>query len=118
MENTVTEVPSPWDLDGNAYWFLYTNSASTPLSEGHYDPHEKIAADGSEGVFKGGLASVLVYRYKNSPVGPYDELLIVPGKFTNPINGEEHLRISRIYVSTEASVYNGMSIFFVSGLCF
>lgn len=63
--------------------------------------------------FHGGLASVQILRYRSSPVGPYDELLIVPGKFSHTTNdngvlvNKKNLRVSRIYVSQKESCYNG-----------
>jgi acetoacetate decarboxylase len=50
-------------------------------------------------------------RYSNSQpqtsgVGPYKELLFIPGVFH--INGRYTYSISKIYVSTEASVRSGI----------
>lgn len=44
-------------------------------------------------------------------VGPYDELAYVPGQFETP-GGNNHLRITNIYVSSEASIYNGRVFLF------
>lgn len=51
----------------------------------------------------------MVLRYTESPVGPYDELLIIPGAFDSPpfSDDKENPRVTRIYVSTLASVING-----------
>lgn len=41
-------------------------------------------------------------------VGPYDEVIWIPGSYeTPPLEGTRMVRISRIYVSTVESVYNG-----------
>lgn len=40
--------------------------------------------------------------------GPYDEIIWVPGKFDIPLTGKTASRITRIYVSSKESVYNGM----------
>jgi hypothetical protein len=41
------------------------------LPKGVYDPLEEIWADESLGVFKGGIGSVLIVRYSDTPVGKY-----------------------------------------------
>jgi hypothetical protein len=48
----------------------------------------------------GGIGTVMAVRYTSSGVGPYDELLCIP-RLLPPYT------ISRIYVSTEASVASG-----------
>lgn len=60
---------------------------------------------------------VQVIRYTDTPVGPYDELLIVPGTFgyhTGGVEGsgeaikeEKHMRVTRIYVSQKQTCWNG-----------
>ena len=44
-------------------------------------------------------------------LGPYDELIWVPGAFTVPQTGKKQRRITRIYVSAKESAYNGTNIF-------
>jgi hypothetical protein len=76
---------------------------------------------------KGGLAMVQVVRYTESPVGPYDEMLIVPGYFEYDSkhidkHGErikgQNVRVSRIYVDSKATCWNGRkSKFSVSTGC-
>jgi hypothetical protein len=85
------------------------------LPKGVYDPLQEACGDKEYGEFKGGLGAVMVVRYSDTPVGPYDELILVPGNFTVPqrSNGalpkipKKALRISRIYVSQRTTVYNG-----------
>lgn len=61
----------------------------------------------------GGLGMIQVIRYSESPVGPYDELLVVPGNFEHPFAQKEgsknsnNLRLTRIYVSQERTCWNG-----------
>jgi len=55
--------------------------------------------------YKGGFGSVMLVDYHQSEAGPYRELLFIPGKFS--FWGQKHYSISKIYVSTEASVQNG-----------
>ncbi|PWN39108.1 hypothetical protein IE81DRAFT_326860 [Ceraceosorus guamensis] len=65
----------------------------------------KIRAAADE--FRGGPGGWILYRYTHSPVGPYDELIYVAGLFKSPSAGNTALRITNIYVSSTASVYNG-----------
>ncbi len=64
----------------------------------------------------GGLYSIQILRYLDSPVGSYDELLVSPGAFAYPFEAEgggkkrkerRNLRITRIYVSSKEACYNG-----------
>lgn len=59
---------------------------------------------------------VQIIRYTESPVGPYDELVLVPGNFeyeSNELDAQgkrekkKNLKVSRIYVSQEKTCYNG-----------
>jgi len=102
-------VPAPWKLSGEVYWFFISTPSQLP--EGAYAPLEAASFFASEeaGKFRGGpfgSAVVQVVRYHDSPVGPYDEILYIPGTFETPTGGA-NLRITRIYVSTDASIYNG-----------
>ncbi|KAG9053131.1 hypothetical protein FS842_008627 [Serendipita sp. 407] len=107
------EAPAPWILKGEAYWFITSVfGRSTPsITPSYFDLLEaqsaKLATE--PGAFKGGVGMAVVMRYTESPVGAYDELLIVPGAFTSPKfdKDKENIRITRIYVSTLASLYNG-----------
>lgn len=49
----------------------------------------------------------MIVRYKETPVGPYDEVIWMPGYFEVPGTGRKHARITRIYVSSLESVFNG-----------
>lgn len=59
-------------------------------------------------------------RYTDSPVGPYDEMIVVPGGFEYEREDEggrrvkkRNPRITRIYVSQKDTCYNGRkSMFF------
>lgn len=57
---------------------------------------------------------IQIIRYRDSPVGPYDELLVVPGSFDWSRDGPDgrrevgrNPRITRIYVSQKHTCYNG-----------
>ncbi|TGZ81822.1 hypothetical protein EX30DRAFT_371032 [Ascodesmis nigricans] len=112
--------PAPWpNLKAQSLCLFTTTSASTtPIDAAWYAPLEAnspFADPAKSGKFLGGLAMVMLVRYEDTPVGPYDELLWVPGRFEVPREGrvdggegkEEKLRVTRIYVSTRESTVNG-----------
>jgi hypothetical protein len=90
--------PAPWQLRGEAYAFL----TKLPLPRGRaelFAPSE--LAEARFGQF--GLVAFV--EYTQSPVGPYRELLFIPGTFRF---GKRRLpTITKIYVSTRASLDNG-----------
>ncbi|KAL4972649.1 hypothetical protein BDW66DRAFT_169443 [Aspergillus desertorum] len=124
---------SPWTLRAKSWTFLYTspntNTTTEPSSRnanntagvlqsvlppGAYHPFETIHAsalqqlsDGSSQFQELWLKAVMVIRYEDTDVGPYDELILIPGRAVNPETGKKEMRISNIYVSTDASVWNG-----------
>src|SRR5262245_61022490 len=88
-------VPPPWRLTGSGYILLY-----------RWFPRDFVAVQGQvppalAGSFKGGASAVMVVNYENSEVGPYRELLFIPGLF------ERGFSITRTYVSSQASVDSG-----------
>lgn len=62
-----------------------------------------------ESIFGSCIADIIATRYHDTPVGTYDELLIVPGKFEVGEAGKEKemLRVTRIYVSGRGTLWNG-----------
>lgn len=55
--------------------------------------------------FSGGLGYVMLVNYTESPVGPYKELLVIPGKFKTQFGSQQ--TISKIYVDSERSLNSG-----------
>lgn len=106
---TPGHVPAPWTCKCETYWLLLT--LRSPLSPAIYAPLEAIHAPiASNNAFKGGLGMIQIVRYLDTPVGPYDELLVIPGNFQTPCEiqkGKPRLRIPRIYVSEREAMYNG-----------
>lgn len=49
----------------------------------------------------------MIVRYKDTSVGPYDEVIWMPGYFEVPGTRRKHARIAGIYVSRVESVFNG-----------
>ncbi|KAF5371775.1 hypothetical protein D9758_003367 [Tetrapyrgos nigripes] len=102
----VQAAPAPWELKGRSWGFMLPalkKNVSFPSGWA-----ESFQADvlGSGGEFIGGVGMMLLVQYTESPVGPYDELIYIPGKWKYP-DGTVGARISRIYVSTKESTENG-----------
>ncbi|KAF2820542.1 hypothetical protein CC86DRAFT_374237 [Ophiobolus disseminans] len=107
----VQRAKGPWAMKAESY-MLFMRLKELP--KGVYDPLQEEWSDEENGKFQGGLGAVMVVRYLDTPVGPYDELILVPGNFAvpQPASGlpkipKRALRISRIYVSQRTTVYNG-----------
>ncbi|KID70324.1 uncharacterized protein G6M90_00g085520 [Metarhizium brunneum] len=113
---SIPAVAPPWQLTGDVYFFSWW-SRSSQLPAHAYSPLEAGSefAAAASGRPVGGLGMIQILRYRDSPVGPYDEMLVVPGSFDwsrdtsdgRPAGVGRNPRISRIYVSQERSCYNG-----------
>jgi len=101
MRDYVTDLqppPPPWALRGTGYVLLYwfqryefrLKAFTQPALSDHW---------------RGGLGALVWMDYRQSPVGPYREILFIPGRFA--FNGRRDWSISRIYVETLASVIGG-----------
>lgn len=100
MNATIPLAPAPWKLTGRGWLFLYRlpqEAASIP----------ELLPRESCGPYLGGLAALMLVDYASSDVGPYQELLFIPGRFRH--QNEKYYSISRIWVSTKASVVNGQN---------
>jgi hypothetical protein len=91
-------IPPPWALDGDGYIFAYRFDRAWAAEAGFIPPH-------LAGRLRFGLGTVMLVNYRASGVGPYRELLFIPGLFDDA--GRRAFSITRIYVSTEASVVSG-----------
>lgn len=94
----VKDAPTPWTLTGDVA-YLFVHGSRTALDSFNENP------DPSQSPFRGGCGGMILVRYNDSPVGPYDELLLVPGCYQ--FGDTTYYRISQIYVSSMASVING-----------
>ncbi|KAK7044534.1 hypothetical protein R3P38DRAFT_3176784 [Favolaschia claudopus] len=100
------DAPAPWKLKGRTWAFLVSPSGSaTSFPAGWSDPIE-VDALATGGEFIGGVGVVQIVSYDESPVGPYNELIYVPGRWKYS-DGTKAFRITRIYVSTKESTMNG-----------
>jgi hypothetical protein len=91
--------PAPWKLKGKGYILLFRFSKQEIEAD-------KFLSDFFRENFCGGFASLMIVEYQSSDAGPYNELLLIPGKFK--YKGQKKNTISKIYVSTMASVENGI----------
>lgn len=93
----IIDAPAPWTLTGDvAYLFLHGPRTAQESFNENSDP--------SRSPFRGGHGGMMLVRYTTSPVGPYDELLLVPGCYQ--FGDATYYRISQIYVSSIDSVIN------------
>ncbi|MFL0682143.1 MAG: acetoacetate decarboxylase family protein [Algoriphagus aquaeductus] len=92
----VLKAPPPWTLQGEGILLFFKFKKEWVEEQGHLPAHLK-------GKFKGGLGYVMLVDYQKSPVGPYHEVLIIPGKFRKT----RRQAITKIYVDSEASTQNG-----------
>ncbi|WP_086542459.1 acetoacetate decarboxylase family protein [Algoriphagus antarcticus] len=90
------QAPAPWKLQGEGIILIYKFSRNWVETYGNLPEHLK-------GKFIGGLGYLMFLNYQSSPIGPYKELLVIPGKFA-PYGKQT---ITKIYVSSEVSAQNG-----------
>ena len=90
--------PAPWQLSGSGY------IVAIRLPDSMTD-QELFVPDSLQGTRKGRLAVMMFVDYAQSDVGPYHELLFIPGQFR--FSDGYHRSITRIFVSTWDSVVNG-----------
>ena len=91
-------VSAPWTLTGNGYILLYKFPKSFVKENGFLLPESNLE-------FTGGFGTIMLVDYHASDVGPYRELLFVPGMFQ--YGDKKHYSITKIYVSSTSSVING-----------
>ncbi|KAI0262232.1 hypothetical protein BC834DRAFT_959000 [Gloeopeniophorella convolvens] len=115
----VSSAPPAWDLKAQLYLFMAPVTPANRedpvlqgLPTGSYDPLEQVhpaalAPVNGAPQWKGGAANVVLVRYADSPVGPYDELIFIVTGFASPHEKGTAGRITAIYVSTDKSVWNG-----------
>jgi hypothetical protein len=99
-DDNLIVAPAPWSLVGKGYIILIKIDPEFVKIKGFVP--EALSAS-----FKGRLGVIMYLDYISSDVGPYKELLFIPGMFS--IGGKDHFSITKIYVSTMASVINGQN---------
>ena len=94
------QAPAPWTLTGQGY-LIALKMPEEVLDSCTFTPSSLRKSRRSK------LSLAMLVNYDSSPVGPYQELLFIPGSFQ--FNDARRASISRIYVSSQASVTNGRS---------
>ena len=108
MSNIINEsikAPAPWQLTGEAFVILYKFSKE-------FIENNSFLADYQKKAWNGGIGTVMVVNYATSAVGPYFELLFIPGKIKSKdftVKNLSGYSISKIYVSSQTSVDNGIA---------
>lgn len=99
-DSTVSDAPAPWELQGRGYISVLR------FAPGWLREHGGIPDSLRDRQRPSRHALMMFVDYESSPVGPYRELLFIPGRFDFAA-GRCCFSISRIYVSTLNSVING-----------
>ena len=90
--------PAPWQLEGSGYIVLMR------LPSKHLQSRVSDA-DQVPGRLLTGISVLMLVDYRSSPVGPYREILFIPGRFR--IGRQKFWSITDICVSTAESVTAG-----------
>lgn len=90
--------PAPWDLKGYGYIIAFRFPKE-------FTQENSFIPTTLKERFSGGIGAVMFINYENSAVGPYKELMFIPGKFK--FSKKNKYSITKIYVSTNDSVVNG-----------
>ena len=99
MEPEPKIAPAPWTLHGDGVVMI------VHFPEAFVREHGFLADFQRDG-YRGYVGTVMLVDYHRSGVGPYRELLFIPGVFR--LGGQITFSISKIYVSTYDSVWNGI----------
>jgi hypothetical protein len=91
--------PPPWTLHGDGLVLIAHFPESFVRQHGFLQDYQQAA-------YRGWIGTVMLVDYHSSGVGPYRELLFIPGLFS--LAGRTVFSISKIYVSSQASVENGI----------
>ncbi|KAE8410321.1 hypothetical protein BDV36DRAFT_302863 [Aspergillus pseudocaelatus] len=109
MESPTAAGCAKWDkVKGDIFMCIARSSITEEPAAASYHDLEKDSSF-SKHIYAGGLQACIIVRYQKSPVGPYDELLWIPGAFRLPETRKTAYRATRIYVSDENAVYQGRS---------
>lgn len=100
IEAAITDAPAPWILHGRGYISILRFDPRQ-LDEDRFTP---ASLRGRRTVSP--YALMMFVDYADSAVGPYHELLFIPGRFDFGA-GRKCFSISRIFVSSMDSVING-----------
>ena len=137
----VAEAAPPWSCRCEMYWIMLSTggrpigfNGSASASSADSDPDTRTSPrdvyapleaslwselESGLGENVHGPAMLQVNRFSQTPVGAYDEMLVIPGFFSTPQanagkgkdggkgEGKSHMRVTRAYVSGKATCWNG-----------
>lgn len=130
-DELIVPAPAPWELKGTVYMLsFWTSKTSTAEVKANFNDERQLGLPpiayslleskspfvdpAASGEHIGGLSQFQIIRYTESPLGPYDELIICPGFFAyekDDTKGKrkkmKNPRITRIYVSQKSTCWNG-----------
>lgn len=100
--------PAPWELKASVAYVIPMIGLTPNVPHKAFAPLERNSSYATSGQLLAGTGLIMIVRYKDSPVGPYDEFIVIPGLYNNPKDGLiPRFRISRIYVSHKYTTWNG-----------
>jgi hypothetical protein len=100
--------PAPWELKASVAYVVPMIGLAPDAPVKAFAPLERNSSYATSGQLLASTGLMLIIRYNDSPVGPYDEFIVMPGLYNNPEDGlVPRLRISRIYVSHKYTAWNG-----------
>jgi hypothetical protein len=94
----VVRVQPPWILRGDAFLAVTASPAELNLADGG------IASE-LRGIYNNLFNAVVIADYRESPIGPFRELLYIPGRFRFGLD-DERMSITRGYANTEVARLN------------
>ncbi|KAH6675371.1 hypothetical protein F5X68DRAFT_40564 [Plectosphaerella plurivora] len=114
----IVAVPPPWKLKATVWMFAFHTSKAQAANfpDITYSPLEGSSSfPTGAGASKplGGLSMIQLISYTDTPVGPYDELILAPGYHEYVVDEDgkrvkkRNARITRIYVSQKYTTWNG-----------
>ncbi len=98
MPSDIRRQKPPWHLKGTAFVLFFRFASSFVKDQGFLLPTLQEN-------FQGGIGAVMLIDYSSSEIGPYRELLFLPGRFC--FASKLFYTITKIYVSTWDRVVNG-----------
>ncbi|KAH7335863.1 hypothetical protein B0J17DRAFT_668182 [Rhizoctonia solani] len=110
-----TDSLPPWSLQAEAWWIFSAIPLpwqAKKLPQGALDVQEASSLQEFRATYQGGLGVIQLTRFHSSPVGPYDELIYIPGQMSYKVGGSSASgrSITQIYVSSFAALVNGRRI--------
>jgi Acetoacetate decarboxylase (ADC) len=95
----IKHYPPPWNLMGEGFILPFFANKDRAI-------HNSFISEKDKPNYLGGIGAIMLVNYESSDVGPYHELLFIPGDFQ--FGKKKYKKITKIYVSSELSVREGI----------